>query len=242
MKVIKLDAVDSTNEFMKRLISQQNVVDLTIITAENQTNGKGQMGAKWSSETGKNLIMSILVKDFIFAPHEIFNLNILFSISVLQTLATFKIPKLSVKWPNDIMSDAKKIGGILIENSIKSDGSIYSIVGFGLNVNQTTFENLPKASSLFNACNSYFDKYELLLSISDNLEKNRTLWKKQSELFWMLYTKNLFKIDVPMPFKKQENQLFMGCILGVSPLGKLQVKLENDTISEFYTKEIEMLY
>ena len=61
MKVIKLDAIDSTNEFLKDLISKQLVDNFTIVTAENQTKGKGQMGSVWNSETGKNLIMSVLI-------------------------------------------------------------------------------------------------------------------------------------------------------------------------------------
>jgi BirA family biotin operon repressor/biotin-[acetyl-CoA-carboxylase] ligase len=57
MKLIKLDAIDSTNEFLKSLSSQQEPENFTVVTAENQTKGKGQMGAVWSSEVGKNLIM-----------------------------------------------------------------------------------------------------------------------------------------------------------------------------------------
>ena len=146
MNVIKLDAIDSTNEFLKRFLNEQNVENYTVITAENQTKGKGQMGAVWESETGKNLIMSILIKDFITDINQIFNLNCIVSLSVIQVLQQYSIPKLSIKWPNDIMSDTKKIGGILIENSIKNDGTIFSVVGLGLNCNQTNFEHLPRAS------------------------------------------------------------------------------------------------
>ena len=64
MKLIKLDAIDSTNEFLKGISTQQNTENFTVVTAENQTNGKGQRGAVWNSEVGKNLIMSVLVKDY----------------------------------------------------------------------------------------------------------------------------------------------------------------------------------
>ena len=114
MKVIKLDAIDSTNEFLKGLLGKQTVDNFTVITAENQTNGKGQMGSVWTSEVGKNLIMSVLVKDFLFDISQIYNLNILVSLAVFQALDEIEIPELSIKWPNDIMSDTKKIGGILI--------------------------------------------------------------------------------------------------------------------------------
>ena len=97
MNVIKLDAIDSTNEFLKRFLNEQNVENYTVITAENQTKGKGQMGAVWESETGKNLIMSILIKDFITDINQIFNLNCIVSLSVIQVLQKYSIPKLGIK-------------------------------------------------------------------------------------------------------------------------------------------------
>src|SRR4051812_14072234 len=115
MKLIKLDAIDSTNDFLKSLSSQDELENFTVVTAENQTKGKGQMGAKWQSESGKNLIMSVLVKDFLFDNEQVFNLSIIVATSVIEVLKTFDIPELSIKWPNDIMSYTKKIGGILIE-------------------------------------------------------------------------------------------------------------------------------
>jgi BirA family biotin operon repressor/biotin-[acetyl-CoA-carboxylase] ligase len=242
MKVIKLDAIDSTNEFLKGLSNKQELENFTVVTAENQTKGKGQMGAVWASEVGKNLIMSILVRDFLSDICEIYNLNIAISLAVIDVLETYKIPDLSIKWPNDILSYNKKIGGILIENTIKSDGAIISIVGLGLNVNQTNFENLPKASSLAAICNKQFDKEELLFSIMDKIEFNLKLWKQNSELLWSNYTNKLFKKGIPMPFSNQCNQNFMGIIQGVSPVGKLQVLLEDDSIAEFDIKEIQMLY
>lgn len=242
MKVIKLDAIDSTNEFLKGLLSKQTVDNFTVITAENQTKGKGQMGSVWTSEVGKNLIMSILVKDFLFDISQIYNLNILVSLAVYQALEEIEIPELSIKWPNDIMSDTKKIGGILIENSIKSDGAILSIVGLGLNVNQTNFEDLPKASSLAVVCERIFDKEEILFSIVENIKKNIEMWNSQADFMWEKYTNILFKKGIPMPFQNTDNQKFMGIIQGISSIGKLRILLEDDSISEFDIKEIQMLY
>jgi BirA family biotin operon repressor/biotin-[acetyl-CoA-carboxylase] ligase len=242
MKLIKLDAIDSTNEFLKGLSNNQIVENFTVVTAENQTKGKGQMGAVWNSEPSKNLIMSVLVSNFVTNSIQIFDINIVVSVTVIQVLKDFDIPELSIKWPNDIMSYSKKIGGILIENSIKSDGSINSIVGLGLNVNQTHFENLPKASSLSLICNSTFNKEEILLKIIEKLEQNIQNWNQNSNLFWSDYTNTLFKKGIPMPFEDQKKLNFMGIIQGVSSIGKLEILLENDSIAEFDIKEIQMLY
>ncbi len=242
MKLIKLDAIDSTNEFLKGLSNNQIVENFTVVTAENQTKGKGQMGAVWNSEPSKNLIMSVLVSNFVTHINQIFDINIAVSVAVIQVLEDFDIPELSIKWPNDIMSYSKKIGGILIENSIKSDGSINSIVGLGLNVNQTHFENLPKASSLSLICNNTFDKEEILLKIIEKLEQNIQNWNQNSNLFWSDYTNTLFKKGIPMPFEDWNKQNFMGIIQGVSSIGKLEILLEDDSVAEFDVKEIQMLY
>lgn len=242
MKLIKLDAIDSTNDFLKGLSSNQIVENFTVVTAETQTKGRGQMGAVWVSELGKNLIMSVLVKEFLPNNNQIFDVNIATSISVIQALKTFDIPELSIKWPNDILSYHKKIGGILIENSIKSDGEIVSIIGLGLNVNQIDFELLPKASSLAVICNTTFNKEKLLFTIVEKLEQNIQSWNQNKDLFWNDYSNLLFKKGIPMPFSDVNQRHFMGIIQGVSSLGKLQVLLEDDSIAEFDIKEIQMLY
>ncbi len=242
MKLIKLDAIDSTNEFLKGLANKQLIENFTVVTAENQTNGKGQMGSVWDSETGKNLIMSVLIKELQFSNDQIFNLNIAISMAVVKALDELMIPKLTIKWPNDIMSDNKKVGGILIENTIKSNGTIFSIIGLGLNVNQTNFTQLPNATSLSVVLKKQFDREKILIGIVENLKQNVLLWEQKSIVLWKNYKNRLFKIGVPMPFTDESNHNFMGIIQDVLPSGKLQVCLENDIIQEFNIKEIQMLY
>ena len=242
MKLIKLDAIDSTNEFLKGLSKKQELESFTVVSAEKQTKGKGQMGAIWASEASKNLTMSVLVKDFLSGIDQLFNLNIVVSLAVIEVLESLNIPNLSIKWPNDIMSYNKKIGGILIENSIKSDGAIVSVVGLGLNVNQTNFDNLPKASSLAVVCGKEFNRESLVISICESIENKIAIWNFSPIEFWDIYTKNLYKFGVPMPFSDPNDNHFMGIIQGVSAIGKLRVMLEDDRIAEFDIKEIQMLY
>ena len=242
MKLIKLDAIDSTNEFMKELSKSQQLENFTVVTAENQTKGKGQMGSIWDSETGKNLTMSVFVKETILDINHIFTLNIAVALAIYTALETVNIPALSIKWPNDIMSYNFKIGGVLIENNLRSDGSIISIIGIGLNINQTNFENLPKASSLAVVSKKEHNKEQLLFLIVENLKTNIKLIEVNSQTLWDLYANCLFKKGVPMPFKGGDTKNFMGIIQGVSALGKLQVILEDDSLVEYSIKEVQMLY
>ena len=243
MKVIKLDAIDSTNEFLKGLSSKQQLENFTVVTAENQTKGKGQMGSVWDSEVGKNLTMSVFVKDSLSDVNQIFKLNIGVALAVIEALETFNIPNLKIKWPNDIMSYNFKIAGILIENSIKSDGTVHSIVGLGLNVNQINFENLQKASSLAVICDAQFDKEKIRDEVVEKIKRNIAIVNGgDTTSLWLEYTNRLFKKGIPMPFKDNSNQNFMGIIQGVSAYGKLQILLEDDSIAEFSIKEVQMLY
>ena len=242
MKLIKLDAIDSTNDFLKGLSSKQDLQNYTVVSAENQLNGKGQMGSKWDSEAGKNLIMSVLVKDFLLDNDSFFNLNIVVSLAVIRVLESYTIPELCIKWPNDIMSANKKIGGILIENSLKGNGTIASIVGLGLNINQIQYDNLPRASSLAIICNTFFDKEEMLFKIVSKMEEMISIYKEDETILWEEYSNNLFKIGIPTAFSDEKGINFMGIIMGVSSIGKLQIQLEDDSICEYNLKEVQMLY
>jgi BirA family biotin operon repressor/biotin-[acetyl-CoA-carboxylase] ligase len=165
MQLIKLNATDSTNNYLKQLILERTLDDFSVVLANHQTNGRGQRGASWLSEKGRNLTFSVLKRNIAIKTNEHFLLNILVSLSIIKTLEGFNIPKLSIKWPNDILSDHYKISGILIETLIKNKQIEYAIIGIGLNVNQVSFEGLPKASSLKNIMPLTFDRDELLTKI-----------------------------------------------------------------------------
>lgn len=243
MNIIKLDATTSTNDFLKDLLTKQFVENFTVVVAEHQTNGKGQMGAVWNVESGKNLTFSVLVRDLLLDVQAIFHLNVAVAVSIIEGLNTFNIGGMSIKWPNDILADAKKIGGILIENSIKRNGEIFSIVGIGLNVNQENFENLPKAGSLLGITGRVFDKEAVMLAILENLRRNLSLLRtKEYERLWKSYDSCLFKKGIPMPFEANDGSHFMGIIQGVTPNGKLEVLLENDAVKTFDIKEVKLLY
>ena len=243
MNVIKLNATESTNSFLKELLLTQNVDNFTVVITEYQTKGKGQVGAVWDSESGKNLTFSLLVKDFVVNASSVFILNTLISISLIKALEKFKINDLSIKWPNDILSERKKIGGILIENIFKGNNEIVSVVGIGLNVNQMLFGNLPQASSLAILNSKEFDKDLILEEILLQIRLYYKLIIDQVKNdFWVEYHNYLFKKDIPAAFLAINNKQFMGIIKGVTQFGKLRIMLEDDSIQEFNIKEIKMLY
>jgi BirA family biotin operon repressor/biotin-[acetyl-CoA-carboxylase] ligase len=242
MPIIKLNAIDSTNDYLKQLSKVSTLENFTIVIANEQTKGKGQMGAKWISEPGKNLTMSILISDFKLMSHSIFDLNVTVAVSVLKVLQSLKIQQCKIKWPNDIMADSKKLGGILIENTFKTDGNITAIVGIGLNLNQTNFEHLPQATSIKCITGDNYSIEKIALLIRESLEDNLKQLEQNQASLWDCYHQNLYKINYPSAFEDKTGKQFMGIIKKVSNEGKLEVVLEDDSIAHFEIKEIKMLY
>ncbi len=243
MHIIKLSAIDSTNSYLKELTAKQTVENFTVVVAENQTNGRGQRGAIWEVESGKNLTFSVLIKDVLLNFDEVFNLNVVVAVSLFQTFYALKIPNLAIKWANDILAEKKKICGILIENQFKSNSEIFSVIGIGINVNQENFMNLPQASSLKKISGIEWNKNEVLLTFLNQFQKNINLYKKEgASYFWDVYHENLFKKNVPMAFEDISNTKFMGIIKQVLPNGLLQIELEDDCLQVFNIKELKMLY
>jgi BirA family biotin operon repressor/biotin-[acetyl-CoA-carboxylase] ligase len=221
---------------------KQFVDNFTIVVTNNQEKGRGQRDAEWHSEAGKNLTFSVLVRDLIMNPTDLFTLNIAVALSVFETLNQLTSKKCAVKWPNDIMADNKKIAGILIENAIQQNGEIYSVIGIGLNVNQINFNFINNVTSLKLLQSLDFNLDNVLNSLLENLKQNISLVRNKSDLLWKKYLENLFKKEIPTTFEDENQQKFMGIIKGVSSVGQLQVLLEDDSIKNYGVKEIKMLY
>ena len=144
--IIWLQSVDSTNEEAKRHIS--DIDNLSVLSALEQTAGRGQRGNTWTSNAGENLMFSIVLKSPVLMAEDHFALNEIAALSVTEFLSTYGI-KAQIKWPNDIYVDEKKICGILIENSFRGKSISSSIIGIGLNINQRNFNvNLPNPTSM----------------------------------------------------------------------------------------------
>ena len=243
MLIIKLNAIDSTNSYLKQLSMEEFIADDTIVVANYQTQGRGQMGTSWVSTDSKNLMFSVF-KEVSFLPAEqSFYISIATSLAIIKALEQFLIPKLRVKWPNDILSENKKICGVLIENVIKQSHLKATIIGIGLNVNQTNFNNLPKASSLHLLTGKVFDLDEVLRVILENLTFYFNLLKEEKyQELKDTYESLLFRKDKPSTFKNAEGSLFSGFIKSISNSGNLQVLLEDDVLKEFDLKEVSLLY
>lgn len=242
MQLIKLDATESTNQYLKDLVTKNALEDFTIVSCEYQENGRGQRGNTWVSERGKNLTVSVLKHFSEFEMTKIFYLNFAVSLAILEALKQFRIPELMVKWPNDIMSGNQKICGILVETVLKGGQLRYGILGFGLNVNQTNFENLPQASSLKNISGRNFDLTVVLRTVVKQLQFYLNNIDVHTKQLHEAYENALFRKNIPSSFIQKDGSRFRGTILGISENGKLVVAHEDGTALTFYYKEVQLVY
>lgn len=243
MRIVKLNATNSTNSYLRELYAKEPIEDFTAVIAKTQTEGRGQMGTVWTSETSKNLTFSVF-KDMVGVKiDQPFCISIATALAIVKTLQDLSISRLSVKWPNDILSANKKICGVLIENVIKGSELNASIIGIGLNVNQSIFKDLPKASSLKALSGKVFDLDELTFEILKNLKDYFSILQSGDyDALKLEYESYLFRKNKPSTFRDAEGTVFSGFIKGVSESGNLQVLLEDDIKKEYELKEITLLY
>lgn len=240
--VVKLQAINSTNTYLKDCVKQGEVKNATVVVANHQKNGRGQQGSTWESEIGKNLTFSLLYRFNSLELSQQFYLNCAVSLALYDCLLPIVKDKLRIKWPNDIMSDNKKLGGILIENTVKSGFITQSVIGVGINVNQLQFpENLPNASSLKAICHQEFDLDILLKNILNAFaDKFQDIENSKFEFLNQLYHKVLYNKDIVTEFTDGKSK-FSAKIIGVNLDGSLLLALENGELKSFINKSISYL-
>jgi len=241
MNIIKLSAIDSTNLYLKKLASENTLENFTVVVAEYQTKGRGQMGTKWLSLKAKNLTFSILIRVEKFKIEQQFYLSMAISLGIFNVLSGKVQLPLFIKWPNDILAVKDKVAGVLIENNIGGCFIKHSIVGIGLNVNQEIFSNeLENVTSLKIITGQTFNLDEVLLEIVNSIKRYvQFIEEKKLKELKKIYLKSLYKMNKPSMFKDKNNITFLGKIIDVDENGRLALKLENETIRKFNLKEIK---
>ena len=236
--VIYLPQCHSTNDIAAEKVSKNEIFEGTVILTDDQTSGRGQRGNSWEAEPGKNLTFSILLKPHFLDISEQFFLNIIISLAIHDLLLQYIGQGLTIKWPNDIFYHDNKLGGILIESSIKNNQLENVIVGIGLNVNQKQFSS-GKAISLAMICNQMFDLREILALLLSHIEK-RYFQLKKFEFYTVLndYLQKLYWIHEKHNFKSEE--VFEGEIIGVDKIGRLMIQTSQG-LKFFNNKEVSFL-
>jgi BirA family biotin operon repressor/biotin-[acetyl-CoA-carboxylase] ligase len=242
MKLIKVDATTSTNELAKSLNKKKQKGNFCV-SAEFQRSGRGQQNTSWQSNKSENLMFTIVYNTIDLNLDMRFCLNAMVCLGIYNVLKTLGIKNLSLKWPNDILADDFKICGILIENSIVGNKIKHSYVGIGLNVNQTQFDNLPKASSLKSLTGTEFDRDLLLTKLIYELKNiPKEIDVNSAQNIINVYKRYLYGFNVVKEFKLPNAGLKTGKIKGVDLDGKLLIEFESGELNHFEHKAVQQIY
>ena len=167
MKEIHFREIDSTNTYLKEKYS--SISDLTFVSADYQSSGKGRNQRVWDSKAGENLLFSLLIKDSDYFP--LYKaISIVSAYSVMKTLTEYGIEDTMIKWPNDIYVRGQKICGILLESVSRNEIECL-IIGIGINVNQQAFgtDYIHPPVSMRNILNKETDMNEFKVACFSNL-------------------------------------------------------------------------
>lgn len=239
---VHLTTVDSTNSYASEMLRQNTPIEGTIIYTFDQTKGRGQRGNTWQGEPSKNVALSLILHPNFLDAKDQFLLTKITSLAVADLMAELLQKQencnVKIKWPNDIYVNDSKIGGILIENILTKNTIQNSIIGIGLNVNQTEFPKEINATSLKKISSKEFDLHETINRLCEFIEA-RYLQLKTNKLDNLnhSYLQRLYQLN---EWKKYSvsGETFEGKIVSVSSSGKLQIELHSAEIKEYDLKEI----
>ena len=241
--LVTIKQVDSTNSFLKNLLSNSKPVpEGTVIMAEEQYAGRGQQQNTWHSEPGKNLTFSLLLKPHFLPVGDQFDLNRAASLGVYDALQPILGDQLKIKWPNDIYYGDRKLGGMLIENTIQGGQLKDAVIGIGLNINQ---ENFPSWASNATSVKQILQKdYDLTLLLSEICKYIEVYYLKlkagQIDFVRNAYLSRLYWLNELKNFESDKG-VFNGTVKNVQPNGLLVIEDTKGEQLEFNLKELKFL-
>lgn len=236
-EIVFMPQCQSTNSEAIALCANKAVGEGTIVITNHQLAGRGQRGNNWESTAGLNLTFSIVLTPKFLRLQEQFMLNIITSLAIHDCLAACGVPNATIKWPNDVMVNGKKIAGILTENQVNGSVLTYSVIGIGLNVNQDMFD-YPTATSLRILTNTVHDLNALLINVLEKLEV-RYIQLRNGNIKELISA-----YEAVLYWKGEEHTFyangkeFLGTINEIDGNGQLVIDC-GDEVRTFGTKQVE---
>lgn len=234
-----LASVDSTNNYAFQQIRAKVAKHGDAWFSYEQTRGKGRRGKTWNAQKGKNIVLSIAVVPDFLTIYQQFYLNVAVALGGIEVFKKYAGEETKIKWPNDIFWNDRKAGGILIENIIKGSMWQWSVIGIGININQTEFmlDAVFKPVSLRQITGQEFNIIQLAEELYQAImNKYDTLKTAGIERLLIEYNQYLFMLNEKVKLKK-DSVVFETTIKGVSSQGQL---ITADTMErEFNFDEVE---
>lgn len=219
-----------------------------VVWADFQTAGRGQRGHEWHSRKGENLTFSVVLEPTFVPITEQFAVSEVVALSLVDMLAEYGI-EARIKWTNDIYVGDRKLVGILIEHSLTATTLRRTIVGVGINVNQTEFDaSLPNPVSMAQLLGKQLDAEEVLKCFLAHLQRNyealREMQNAKCEMQNVLherYNSLLYRLNEYHTYALPSGERFEAKILGTASSGALRLENEVGEIKDYLFKEVEFV-
>lgn len=241
MNIINLDKVNSTNSYIASIAI--NSPHATIVSAYEQTAGRGQRGNSWEAQPGKNLTFSILLRPKDLPPREQFFISEAVALGIVDAIRHY-LPDMpiSIKWPNDIYVNDSKICGILIENCIIGTKLSYSIAGIGINFNQEHFfSDAPNPISVKQLLHHDTDLDEALNRVSQNILNRIDAIGQNKDSIHAEYFASLWGRQGRLYRDATTGETFFATIEDVAPTGHLTLRDSNGISRRYTFKEVSII-
>ncbi len=237
-KLQVFEEIPSTNAYLKEYTAKTTATEGFTVRAKHQTLGRGQFGNAWHDEPGKNLLFSVYLRPRFLSAASFYSLNMSVCLALVDVLNHYK-RGFEIKWPNDILYNKKKVCGVLIENTVSKAKVEQSIIGVGLNVNQTEFLDFPNAIALKTILSKEILLEPLFEKLLKAIEVEYLKLKTNANAAQARYEKLLYGIDskILVRIGSEEREIE---ITGVNTHGQLLAKVAG-VENAFNFKELEFL-
>lgn len=238
----RFNSIDSTNKYAIELLSKIRPKEGTAIIADFQTDGKGQVDSKWQSNSNENILMSIILYPESLAVTNQYLMSCMISLSIRTVLSSILIDReIKIKWPNDILCGDKKIAGILIHNTLKGKKLKSSVVGMGININQSYFpSDIPNATSILLESGVAVQIEEVRELLFEELDKRYNNLCENEAKMRQEYLQYMYGLGVEKNFQRANGLIFNGRIVGIDGQGFLIIDGPSGT-EKFDVKQITHL-
>lgn len=236
--IYHFEEVTSTND----LAHEEQFVHGDVLWAERQTSGRGQRGHTWLSEEGLNLTCSFVVEPRFLAAREQFLLSAATAVALCECMAHFGI-EARIKWTNDIYVEDRKIVGILIEHFYAGTNLRRTVIGIGLNINQTTFDpSLPNPTSMQLERGTAFERSEVLRHFYGCfMARYAQVERGEGEALLLDYHRLIYRLGEEQRFRLPNGEELTATIEGIEPDGALRLLHVEGKRSSYHFKEIEFV-
>lgn len=237
-RYILLHETASTNTYLKSVAS--TLPSGTVVYTHNQTAGRGQRGNSWEAEPGKNITMSMLIKNPAVPVAQQFYISEAVAVAIARVLNRY-VPGFQVKWPNDIYHRDRKECGILIEHMLAGGGIAHTVIGAGININQTEFlSDAPNPMSLAQLTGEQHDVEAVMHEVCEEIEHLCQFTPQSCQQLHEEFLSMLYRGDgKDYTFALPDGTQFQAAIHNVLPDGTLQLRTPSGTVTSYLFKEVK---